>query len=545
MAGRGARGKYNTRSRSQVDIRRYGLIDNESTTEVENRSINDMTNDEFEKTNGAAVVHQDARENIDAEKKEGNEKDSDGAESRKDENSQGNQTLSSIDEMMVDGAEEKITGAEIEKVAEYILENIVSENKRKEMEWELMLSNTLNDIVEFSKIGNNKLIKKLEEIQINCEKKAENCEYYKESERKTREGLKAEKRKWDEEREVLTERCLKAEKNNADYVQRTFTQDLLRDVKVRDDPEKRKRWNIVTSTPARNVNDERKQNEGINNKASVEEPRLLTESEVQEELRRRNKKKLIVRIQHKCKSNEEAIRVVEEKLGYRVDWNTVGRSEEGLITLKLSTLEEKRNLVTKEWKLKGTDVFIDDELTEREREIGKWLKEIEKKERMKGTMAKTGYMKISKSIREGDKQKRSHKRAVIIKNECNKYGVGEESIRKKTNENNNKNKANKKSESENKKENRSVKEKVNAENEKYIKVMCWNIAGMKEYSDINKLVEKYDVVSLIETWVEEKDIEKVKGSLSSEIRWWFKPAVRKEGCTRGRASSGHITLQMP
>ncbi|CAG5107979.1 Protein of unknown function [Cotesia congregata] len=184
-------------------------------------------------------------------------------------------------------------------------------------------------------------------------------------------------------------------------------------------------------------------------------PRALSESELQEELKKRRNKKLMIRINHKCRTNEKAIKTVEEKLEIKVDWNTVGRSEQGTISLKFKNMEEKKNIVTKKWKLKGTEIYIDDEMTERERE-------------------------------------------------------------------------------------KKNKNKNSAEKEKPSKVMCWNIAGIKEYSELNKLVENYDVVSLIETWVEEKDKEKVIKNLSSELKWWCKPAERKESCTRGRASSGHL-----
>lgn len=63
----------------------------------------------------------------------------------------------------------------------------------------------------------------------------------------------------------------------------------------------------------------------------------------------------------------------------------------------------------------------------------------------------------------------------------------------------------------------------------------------KKERDKNSTVkDKTYKVSLIETWVEEKDKEKVISKLSSELKWTCKPAERKERCTRGRASSGHL-----
>ncbi|CAD6234564.1 GSCOCG00001987001-RA-CDS [Cotesia congregata] len=71
-------------------------------------------------------------------------------------------------------------------------------------------------------------------------------------------------------------------------------------------------------------------------------------------------------------------------------------------------------------------------------------------------------------------------------------------------------------------------------------MMCWNIAGMKEYSELNEFIKKFEIVSLIETWIEDKDKIRVTNRLSSEMKWWFKAAVRKKECKRGRASGGRI-----
>ncbi|KAH0560978.1 nucleoporin GLE1-like [Cotesia glomerata] len=442
MAGRGARGVYNTRSRSQTDIRSFGMSEGKSNQEEAAARDLERLNDESEKNNESngmdelndtiidtvADVQQEEVGDKDGEK-EGSAKSGKKSEkSVRKENGDGTsqQAEKSTDNKTTDGAGEKITGADLENLAEYILEGIKCENSRKSLEWELKVSNVLNDIVEASVIRDNMLVRKIEEIKEKCEKNIESCrdcKLYRENEKKIKEEMKAEKIRWEDEKIMLSERCLKAEKrvrelesekisereknrekrdvnnrrnyyHNADYVTEEQTQELLRNPSLRKDEDRRERWSMVTSTPAGKNKEERNQREQGKNKEKEKEPRPLTECELREELRMRRNKKQIIRIKHKCRNNEEAIRIVEEKLDYKVDWGIVGRTEPGMVTLIFKNMEEKKNLILKKWKLKGTDIFIDDELTEREREVGKWLKELERREIAKGKMAKAGYMKL-------------------------------------------------------------------------------------------------------------------------------------------------------
>lgn len=62
---------------------------------------------------------------------------------------------------------------------------------------------------------------------------------------------------------------------------------------------------------------------------------------------------------------------------------------------------------------------------------------------------------------------------------------------------------------------------------------------MSKISEINKVVDKYEVVALVETSVEKKDRNKTLNMLNINFEWWAIDAIRKNSSNRGRASGGH------
>lgn len=68
--------------------------------------------------------------------------------------------------------------------------------------------------------------------------------------------------------------------------------------------------------------------------------------------------------------------------------------------------------------------------------------------------------------------------------------------------------------------------------------MCfWNIAGVwNKSNDVWTYLENYDVVGLVETWLEQKSEEKLKSKLLGKFNWWCVPALRES--KMGRAKGG-------
>lgn len=71
--------------------------------------------------------------------------------------------------------------------------------------------------------------------------------------------------------------------------------------------------------------------------------------------------------------------------------------------------------------------------------------------------------------------------------------------------------------------------------------MCfWNIAGlMNKCEETWKYLEEFDMVGLVETWVEEESWKKIKDIVPNKYVWTCLPAVKEH--KKGRAKGGIIT----
>ncbi len=72
-----------------------------------------------------------------------------------------------------------------------------------------------------------------------------------------------------------------------------------------------------------------------------------------------------------------------------------------------------------------------------------------------------------------------------------------------------------------------------------IKILIWNMAGLKnKQSDFWKFIYSYDVIMMMETWMEEKDWNVWVQRLSTEFNWERVSAERMN--IKGRAAGGII-----
>lgn len=73
-----------------------------------------------------------------------------------------------------------------------------------------------------------------------------------------------------------------------------------------------------------------------------------------------------------------------------------------------------------------------------------------------------------------------------------------------------------------------------------VKILFWNIAGItRKEKDFYDYLKEYDVIGLVETWLEEKDWGKIRKFLPAGWKWKFAPALRSH--KKGRAKGGIIT----
>lgn len=115
------------------------------------------------------------------------------------------------------------------------------------------------------------------------------------------------------------------------------------------------------------------------------------------EERRRRKNNILVRgIRTVGKGiNEEVESVIKKFLGIEIYIEKLSIGGGGII-VKLESFKNKLEIIKRKGMLKGVNLWIEDDYTEREREreVQEWLDKIAKEERANGLETKVGYAKI-------------------------------------------------------------------------------------------------------------------------------------------------------
>lgn len=78
--------------------------------------------------------------------------------------------------------------------------------------------------------------------------------------------------------------------------------------------------------------------------------------------------------------------------------------------------------------------------------------------------------------------------------------------------------------------------------DKEIKIVFWNVAGLRKKCENEQFLEyikKFDIIGMVETWIEEKDWNNMKELLPKEFRWRCQYIGKKK--KRGRSIGGIIT----
>lgn len=118
--------------------------------------------------------------------------------------------------------------------------------------------------------------------------------------------------------------------------------------------------------------------------------------EMTERRRRRNNIKVSGRKWTQANEREEAEKFLKDELGVEVKAREVRvfNNDRTMAVVELECWEDKNEVMKKKNGLAGKMIFIDNDLTRKEREIQKKLVRIKKTEKEKGKQAKVGYMKI-------------------------------------------------------------------------------------------------------------------------------------------------------
>lgn len=97
----------------------------------------------------------------------------------------------------------------------------------------------------------------------------------------------------------------------------------------------------------------------------------------------------------KEKAQEILKKVTEQDVSFeKATLITTSKSGRDIIAVKMNSFDEKLNIMRNKGKLRGSDIFIDSDLTKREAEVQKKIRDKVQEEKNKGNNAKVGYKKI-------------------------------------------------------------------------------------------------------------------------------------------------------
>ncbi|KAK0167960.1 hypothetical protein PV327_001808 [Microctonus hyperodae] len=132
-------------------------------------------------------------------------------------------------------------------------------------------------------------------------------------------------------------------------------------------------------------------------------PKKLSDEEFFKEMREREwrKKNICVKTVGECMKAKDAMKVIEQITG--INWRDVAEKtwvlNDNVVTVRMKDMADKVELMRRKGRMKGSDIWIEDDLTMRENEVQKWLRSEANMEERKGNQARTAYMKIE---REGE-----------------------------------------------------------------------------------------------------------------------------------------------
>ncbi|XP_044755086.1 uncharacterized protein KIAA2012-like [Coccinella septempunctata] len=98
------------------------------------------------------------------------------------------------------------------------------------------------------------------------------------------------------------------------------------------------------------------------------------------------------------KEKEEVKKLVDEELNLKVDITKAYKINRGtkveMIVAEIASWDQKQNIMKAKQRLKGKDIYIDNDLTLKERQVQKQILEISRVEKSKEKKVRVGYRKI-------------------------------------------------------------------------------------------------------------------------------------------------------
>ncbi|KAH0567974.1 hypothetical protein KQX54_017046 [Cotesia glomerata] len=370
---------YQTRSKSQQDIRDFTFafspipkirMEEDKRNNESGGFVNEMNETLKQKEAEASLAGNESMKNGTEDGKSGDK--------TKTQLSNGSHesTLTSTDYDPLDGADGvRFDDWQIDMIAERVSQKMYEEGKRRDIGWERLLNRALDEIGDLTKrsveMAKKEICAKIsQEAGELTEKECEACKNAQEREIMLRENIRKKLRTYEKERKKKHDK--QPMFDNASYVTKETTEELARSAEDGAFANGaffnfRSEWvnERQAKVPGNNMHTT------VGNigqrESKIMEPRKLNETELREELIKREERKNNIFIRHKCKSNAEAVTTIEEKTNEVLDNARQEKNAKGIILMKFSDKESKLKIMKKRYMLKGTEIFLDDDMTERER----------------------------------------------------------------------------------------------------------------------------------------------------------------------------------
>ncbi|KAF7991958.1 hypothetical protein HCN44_010759 [Aphidius gifuensis] len=127
-------------------------------------------------------------------------------------------------------------------------------------------------------------------------------------------------------------------------------------------------------------------------------PQALTEEQMREEWKRRKERKCNICITgcipETWNTKENIEKELEKYLKSKIQVKEIEIVKESEIKVKLMSWEDKRIIMIAKGELKGSDMWIDDDMTDREKGVQKWLRDKARNETKRGKTAHAKYQKL-------------------------------------------------------------------------------------------------------------------------------------------------------
>lgn len=135
--------------------------------------------------------------------------------------------------------------------------------------------------------------------------------------------------------------------------------------------------------------------------SDIKKPEILSNRDYKIEIEEKARKRLQLRVKitegTEYRGVEAVLQEIEHRLGYNLRCSKVNELKED-IRISTWSLKDKKGILKNKYKMKGSNIWINEEWTPRERLIHRWLKQTATRRNKGSEKIQVGYMKTINSL---------------------------------------------------------------------------------------------------------------------------------------------------